>query len=152
MKVPLIASLCVVMMASAAPAQTLQETPGSRILVTECDPHRHTATQAHPWIDPYGTPHEDQAHFPTWDAFLGISYQNQATVAATEVDFGLVARGSLVAVAKDIGRFSPGVLIEHEFVVSSEIFPLGSAVPYCAVLRVKYADGSMWHNPSPPAP
>lgn len=134
----------------AAPAQTPQ-TPGSKILVAECNPHRHAAAQAHPWIDPYGYWHNSPAYFPSWDAFLGISYENQAPAQATEIDFGLVARGSLVALAKDVGKFSPGVKIDHEFVVSREIFPLGG-MPYCAVLRVKYADGSVWQNPSPPEP
>jgi hypothetical protein len=90
--------------------------------------------------------------FPSWDAFLGVSYTNQASIAATEVDFGLVARGTLVAVAKDVGSFAPDAQINHEFVVSREIFPLHTAAPYCAVLRVKYADGSVWHNAHAPEP
>jgi len=135
----------------AATAQALQ-TPGSNIVVTSCDPHVHTAAEAHPWIDPYGGWHYGAGAFPSWDAFLAISYQNKAAVAATEVDFGLVARGSLIALAKDVGSFAPNVTIDHEFVVSREIFPIGTALPYCAVLRVKYSDGTEWQNPSPPQP
>lgn len=131
-----------------ASAQMLQ-THGSNILVMECNPHRHTAAQAHPWIDPYGYWHYGLSNFPSWDAFLTIGYKNEAALPATEIDFGLVAGGSLIAVAKDVGTFSPGVQIDHEFVVSGEIFPVVS-VPYCAVLRVKYADGSIWQNPLPP--
>ena len=62
-----------------------------------------------------------------------ISYRNTANVAATEVDFGLVARGNLISIARDT-------------------FPIGTAFPYCAVMRVKYADGSVWENPHPPMP
>jgi hypothetical protein len=132
-------------------ADTQKQTPGSKIFVTECNPHRHNPTQAHPWTDPYGVSHT-QGNFPSWDAFLTISYQNQSPVTATEVAFGLVNRGSLVAVAKDIGEFSTDVSIDHEFVVSSEIFPLGNNPPYCVVLWVKYVDGSVWVNPHPPEP
>ncbi len=129
-----------------------RQTPGARIAVSECEPHLHTAAQTHPWIDPYGTWHYGPMGFPAWDGFLGIVYRNEAPVTATEVDFGLVARGSLVALAKDVGTFAPGVKIDHEFVVSREIFPLGTEFAYCAVLRVKYADGSSWENPNPPEP
>ncbi len=127
----------------------LRQTPGSNIQVLTCDPHLHTAGVSHPWIDPYGVYH---AHgtFPTYEGFLGIDYQNNAKQAATEIDFGLVVRQSLVATAKDVGKFSPGVTIQHEFVISREVFPIGTAFPYCAVLRVKYSDGSEWHNPAPP--
>jgi len=57
-----------------------------------------------------------------------------------------------VAVAKDVGKFSPGVTIDHEFAISREVFPLGTQFPYCAVLYVRYADGTAWRNPSPPEP
>ncbi len=135
----------------AAPTESRQ-TPGSRVDVLTCAPHRHVSTQYHPWIDPYGGWHTSRSQFPYWDAFLAISYRNRAAVAATEVDFGLVARGSLIAVAKDVGSFTKDALIDHEFVVSREIFPIGTTYPYCAVMRVKYADGTEWHNPSPPEP
>ena len=134
----------------SAPAQT-EQTPGSKILVIDCNPHRHTAAESHPWIDPYGMQHYNPTTFPSWDAFLQVTYQNQAPLKATEVDFGLVLAQSLVAVTKDVGDFASGVEIDHEFVLSREIFPLASK-PYCAVLRVKYADGSIWQNPAPPEP
>lgn len=146
-----LAALLTLPVAASAQAQAV-ETPGSHVLISTCDPHVHTAAQAHPWIDPYGIWHNNAPGFPAWDAFLGITFTNQAPTAATEIDFGLVARGSLVAVTKDVGTFSPGVEINHEFVVDREIFPLGTAIPYCAVLRVKYADGSIWTNPTPPQP
>lgn len=132
-----------------AAAQGLKQTPGAQILVTRCDPHRHTPGTAHPWIDPYGVLHP-ATNFPYAEGFLAITYVNRNTQPAKEVDFGLVSRGSLIAVANDAGTFSPGASIAHEFAVSPEIFPIGTALPYCAVLRVKYADGTEWHNPNPP--
>ena len=134
---------------SGSSAATMQ-TPHSHILVSSCTAHRHyTITQAHPWIDPYGI-WQSSSTFRLTDGFLAVGYANQATIAATEVDFGLVARGSLAATAKDVGTFSTGVTIRHEFVVSPEIFPLRTSFLACIVLRVKYADGSVWHNPEPP--
>jgi hypothetical protein len=144
-------ALAVALLGPASASAQMLQTPGSKILVMECNPHRHTAAQSHPWIDPYGYRHRNLTYFPSWDAFLAITYKNQASLPATEIDFGLVVRGSLVAVAKDVGKFSQGVTVDHEFVVSSEVFPLESA-PHCSVLRVKYADGSAWLNPIPPQP
>ena len=134
--------------ASAAEPGTRQ-TPGSHIIVLSCYPHQHGSGVTHPWIDPYGRAHYPGV-FPRDEGFLGINYQNDAKVVASEIDFGLVVRGSLVALATDLGTFSPGIEIRHEFVISREVFPIGTAFPYCAVLRVKYNDGSEWHNPNPP--
>jgi hypothetical protein len=134
-----------------ASAQGLQQTPGSRITITQCNPHRHRVSGAHPWIDPYGVYHGPE-NFPYTEGFLAVTYTNDAPKAAKEIDFGLVARGSLIAVTKDVGTFTNGATIAHEFSVDPEIFPVGTAFPYCAVLRVQYADGSIWNNPNPPAP
>lgn len=143
---------CALLIALPASAQQLQQTPGSQITVTQCAPHRHqVGSPGHPWIDPYGIYHGVE-RFPYEVGFLGIGYTNTARKAATEVDFGLVSRGSLIAVAKDVGTFSSGAKIDHEFSLDPEVFPIGTAFPYCAVLRVKYADGTQWRNASPPAP
>jgi hypothetical protein len=146
------AAAAVIALPVLAAAQELEQTPGSHIQVTWCHPHLHTAAQRHPWIDVWGRWHPGPG-FPYWDAFLGISYRNTASVAATEVDFGLVARGHLIAVARDVGTFSPSVSIEdHEFSIARDTFPIGTAFPYCAVMQVKYADGSVWENPHQPMP
>ena len=149
-----LAALAIALAAStgASYAQSLKQTPGSQISVTQCYPHRHQpgVGAPHPWIDPYGILHSNVNTFPYAEGFLAITYANQAAKPATEVDFGLVARGSLIAVVNDAGTFSPNVAIAHEFSVSPEIFPIGTSLPYCAVMRVKYADGTEWRNPSPP--
>ena len=138
--------LCSVLFAVPVNAQ---QTPGSNIVVTECYPHQHIEGQpGHPWVDPYGAFHA-AAHFPYNEGFLAITYRNTARIPATEVDFGLRARGSLVAFARDLGTFTPGASISHEFSVDPKIFPIGKALPYCAVLRVKYANGTEWDNPNP---
>jgi hypothetical protein len=134
---------------AATTGQETRQTPGANIMVMTCNPHRHSPGEAHPWIDPYGS-HRVANAFPYDEGFLAIDYKNDAKMAATEIDFGLVVRDSLIATAKDTGTFSPGIKIQHEFVISREVFPIGTTFPYCAVLRVKYRDGSEWHNPNPP--
>jgi hypothetical protein len=121
-------------------------------MVEQCNPHQHEpGSGGHVWVDPYGR-HHGIRNFPYTAGFLGVTYTNNAKKAAREVDFGLVSRGSLIAVAKDVGTFTPDVRINHEFSVDPEIFPIGTALPYCAVIRVKYADGTEWRNPNPPLP
>jgi len=138
------------LMPCAANAQGQKQTNGSNISVMRCEPHQHpTSFAGHPWIDPYGTYHT-AANFPYIEGFLGVQYSNDAPVAATEVEFGLVSRDWLVAVVRDVGSFARGATIDHEFSLDPQIFPIGTALPYCAVLYVKYADGTVWFNPSPP--
>ena len=132
---------------AAASAQNVRQTPGSNISITVCNPHRHQAGYVgHPYIDPYGVVHGPR-NFPTDEGYLGITYRNDGKVAAKEIIFGLVAKRDLVAIVKDVGTFSPGVSIDHEFTLDPQVFPLGTALPYCKVLRITYADGSMWINP-----
>jgi hypothetical protein len=82
---------------------------------------------------------------------LQVACTNDSRIPAREVDFGLVSRNSMIAIVKDVGTFSQGVRIDHEFSVDPEIFPIGTAFPNCAVLRVKYADGTEWRNANPPS-
>lgn len=145
--------VAIAVLAGGAAVATAQDattqTPGSHIAVLSCYPHVHAPGVTHPWIDPYGV-HHNPSPFPSDEGFLGIDYRNDAKTSAKEIDFGLVVRDSLVATAKDVGTFSTGVKIQHEFVISREVFPIGTSEPVCAVLRVKYADGSEWVNPRPP--
>jgi hypothetical protein len=149
-----LAAAFVFAMVLGASAQ-VQQTPFSNITITQCNPHIHPAGVSHPWIDPYGFVHQID-DFPFSEAFLAVTYTNMAAQPATAVDFGLVSRGDLIAVAHDTGTFSPGAVINHEFVINRQIFPRilpdpsGNNAPACAVLKVTYADGSVWRNPAPP--
>jgi hypothetical protein len=146
----LLVSVALTALANSSASAQIRQTAGSKITVAECSAHQHPAGYpGHPWIDPYGGYH-GVTNFPYTVGFLAIAYTNHATVAAKEVDFGLISRGSLIATAKDVGTFTPGVEIRHEFSVDPEIFPIGTALPYCAVLRITYADGTEWRNPNPP--
>ena len=150
-RIPSIVVAAALLSCIPAAAQSLRQTPGSRIMVTECSPHRHVVGEAHPWIDPYGIYHS-ALQFPYTEGFLAITYTNEATKTVKEVDFGLVSRGSLIAVAKDVGTFTTGAKIDHEFSLDPEVFPIGTAFPYCAIMRVQYTDGSVWENSNLPIP
>jgi hypothetical protein len=126
-----------------------KQTPGSSIHVQTCSAKKGRPAYTETYTDSDGkvrTRHVDEE-----DSYLKVYYRNTAAVVAREVDFGLVARDELVAKVKDVGTFSPGILIEHKFKVSRDIFPLRTALPYCAVLRVRYDDGHVWNNPNPPS-
>lgn len=130
----------------------LPQTPGSNIHVTECNVHRHPAGVKHPWVDPYGVLHQ-VGYFPGDQGFLAIAYRNTAAKPVTSVDFGLVSRGELVAVAHDEGNIGTNAVTAHEFVilrllVARNLRP--DEFLYCAVLGVTYADGTSWRNPKPP--
>lgn len=139
---------------------TLRPTKGSRApcrcesILQERVPVRDAVAVKEPSfrLHPFGAWHYGRLGFPWWDAFLQVTCRNRAGVAAREVDFVHAAHEALVAVAKDVGAFSPGVAIDHEFAISREVLPLGTEFPYCAVLRVRYRSGSVWTNPNPPQP
>ena len=82
---------------------------------------------------------------------LGIDYVNETTVTMKDVEFGLMAHGNLVAEVRDVGTFSPGVEIKHEFGLNRNVFPLGTSMTECVPLRITFADGTKWKNPHLPA-
>lgn len=125
-----------------------KQTPGSGIHVQTCNAQRGRPAYTETYTDSEGKVRTRRIEEE--DSFLMIHFRNTATAVAREIDFGLVARDALVDKVKDVGTFSPGILIEHKFKVSRDIFPLRTALPYCAVLRVRYEDGRVWNNPSPP--
>ena len=81
---------------------------------------------------------------------LTVQFVDHRPVAATEVSFGLLARGVMVARVKDVGTFSPGVQVRHSYTISNQVFPLGTSFARCVPLRAKFSDGVLWQNPSRP--
>lgn len=82
---------------------------------------------------------------------LGIDYVNETTVVMKDIEFGLIAHGNLVAEVRDVGTFSPGAEIKHEFGISHNVFPIGTSMTECVPLRITFADGTKWKNPHLPA-
>jgi hypothetical protein len=86
-------------------------------------------------------------HNPT----LAIDYVNVTSEVMKEIEFGLVVHGNMVAEVKDVGTFSPGAEIKHEFGVSRNIFPIQTSYAQCVPLKITFADGTRWKNPHLPA-
>jgi hypothetical protein len=83
---------------------------------------------------------------------LYIDFVNVTSSEIKTVEFALVAQGHTVAEVRDVGKFSHGAEIRHEYGVSPDVFPLGTPTPTCVATYVEYADGATWKNPNlPPA-
>ncbi|MGC1381649.1 MAG: hypothetical protein WA814_11580 [Candidatus Baltobacteraceae bacterium] len=82
---------------------------------------------------------------------LAIDYVNVTNVVMKDIEFGMLAHGSLVAEVRDVGTFSPGAEIKHKFGISKNIFPLQTSLIECVPLKIHFVDGSVWKNPHLPA-
>jgi hypothetical protein len=82
---------------------------------------------------------------------LAIHYSNATNVVMKDIEFGLVVHGNLVAEVRDVGTFSPGAEIRHEFGISPNVFPIQTSFAECVPLHITFADGSKWKNPHLPA-
>ena len=130
--------------------------------VSRCDPRANVNTvypgyvpafyPARPfyWGDPYGYGYY-QPPVTTANPTLSIDYTNITHKVMSTVEWGLVANGRLVAEARDVGTFSPGAEIKHQFGLSPNVFPLQTGLPHCIALRVKFADGTVVRNPNLPS-
>jgi len=78
---------------------------------------------------------------------LSIAYVNRTHFIMKKIEFGLVARGRLVAEVRDLGTFSPGALIRHQFGLSNNVLPLGTSFSKCVPLRIAFQNGTTWKNP-----
>jgi len=82
---------------------------------------------------------------------LSIDYRNNTSVVMKDIEFGLIAHGQLVAEVRDVGTFSPGIEIKHEFGLNPNVFPLSTSMTQCIPLKITFADGTKWKNPHLPA-
>jgi hypothetical protein len=101
------------------------------------------------WYDVYGY-YYYQPPFVS-NPTLAIEYVNVSSQTAKVIEFGLVAHRELIAEVRDVGTFSPSVTIKHEFGLSPNVFPLGTALVRCVPLYVRFEDGTRWRNPHLPA-
>lgn len=135
---PTVAAAALLCTTGAAPA--LPQTPGSKVVMTQCDPRAYDNATSGFRVTPYKS---------GLRATLAMQYQNEAATPATAVVFGLVSGGRLVGLGEDDGVFASDAVIRHDVMLSQEIFPLGPKT-HCVVLRVLYANGMAWFNPAPP--
>ena len=144
--------------ASAQPAPVMMTTPAKLINVSRCVPDRPSRRSSfndfspafypltpYYWDDPYGFQFNQPALIPS-SGTLSIDYTNVTGNVMKTIDFGLVARGKLVAEVRDVGTFSPNAEIKHQFGLDRNVFPLRTALAQCLPLRIVYADGTIWKN------
>jgi hypothetical protein len=98
------------------------------------------------WNDPWGFAYQQYPLAPA-SGTLSIDYMNVTPSVMRTIDFGLIARGELVAEVRDVGTFSPNAEIKHRFGLSPNVFPLQTALTQCLPLRIIFADGTTWVNP-----
>jgi hypothetical protein len=103
------------------------------------------------WPAVYGPAYNYYQYPVQGNPTLGIDYHNATNIVMKDIEFGLVARGSLVAEVRDVGTFSPGAEIKHEFGLSPNVFPLHTGLAQCVPLKIVFADGTKWTNPHLPA-
>jgi len=88
---------------------------------------------------------------------MGITFVNESNRVATLVNFDVDDNGNRFVI-RDVGTFSPGVTIAHQYANGrgqSYILP-AFITPHvrCHVASVTFADGSIWRRgqPAPPPP
>jgi len=101
------------------------------------------------WRDAWGYNYM-QAPYAQTSPQLKIDYMNVTPNPLKEIEFGLIAKGTLVAEVRDVGTFTQGAEIKHSFGLSHNVFPLGTGLPQCVALRATFADGTKWVNPHLP--
>jgi hypothetical protein len=75
---------------------------------------------------------------------LRIAYVNHGTTAAKDIRFHVEYRGESEVIV-DTGTFSPGALVSHSFDNFSDYAYLGPTPNVCAVVSVRFADGTVWN-------
>lgn len=139
--------------AQTATAQTQVRHP---VDVSTCHPSRNVSyaggwgagfypRSAYWWPSVYGDRYY-QPPLRSGNPTLSIDYANNTQQVMKSIEFGLVANGNLVAEVKDVGTFSPGIEIKHQFGISPNVFPISTGLPQCMPLKVVFADGTTWTN------
>src|SRR5579875_2915623 len=111
------------MLAALTTAPALAVAINHPIKVTSCDPRANGAGlpayapayyPAAPfyWHDVYGYRYY-QPVYAAAQPTLAIDYANVTDRTMKQVEFGLVARGTLIAEVRDVGTFSPNAEIKH---------------------------------------
>ncbi|HEX5274143.1 MAG TPA: hypothetical protein VFW34_02605 [Candidatus Rubrimentiphilum sp.] len=78
---------------------------------------------------------------------LAVDYINQTTSVIRSIEFGLMARGRLIAEVRDVGMFSPATEISHDFRLPNLWIASGLT---CVPLSVTFSNGTIWNSPGHP--
>jgi hypothetical protein len=76
---------------------------------------------------------------------LRIAFVNRGTSAAKEIHFRVDYRGESEVIS-DSGNFAPTTLASHSFENFSDYAYLGPTPNLCAVIFVRFADGTVWNG------
>ncbi len=159
------AAAFVVLCASAVAQQPHQVFTKNLFTINRCDAKENTVTSGgyyggyypgfypagpYYWRDYYGAGYY-QPPMTTSSPTMYVDFVNNTHKTMTGIVWGLVANGHLVAEAKDVGKFSPGVEIKKKYGISSNVFPLQTGLPQCVALGVRWEDGTKTINPNLPA-
>jgi hypothetical protein len=148
----IIALLGAVAMTTAIAIADVAQTPGSKITVSQCTLKLPSDPAVTTGVNAQGQPttSESVTLGSTGSSSIRIGYTNDADVAAAEIDFALVGRTGTMTSVKDVGKLGAGAVIQHDFKIHLDSFPLNPGATKCIVTKVVYADGTAWVNPSPP--
>jgi hypothetical protein len=104
------------------------------------------------WNDPYGRRYYQYPVSTTTTSHpeLAIDFVNVSSTPINNIDFGLVAKGYVVAEVRDVGTFAPGAEIKHRFGLNPNVFPLGTGLAQCVPLHATFANGTAWTSPHLP--
>jgi hypothetical protein len=108
------------------------------------------ASAGHPEAS-YMGPFNKMVLQPALPPMAMIDFFNASSRPISAIEFGLVADGKLLAVVRDMGSFTPNARIMHAYGIAEAAVPPANAMTQCVPLRVRYADGTTWMNPSMPA-
>jgi hypothetical protein len=109
-----------------------------------------TASAGHPEAS-YMGPFNKMVLQPALPPMAMIDFFNASSRPISAIEFGLVADGKLLAVVRDLGSFAPNARIMHAYGIAEAAVPPAGAMTECVPLRVRYADGTTWMNPTMPA-
>ncbi|MGH7727571.1 MAG: hypothetical protein ACREM2_02100 [Vulcanimicrobiaceae bacterium] len=154
MKKMLVAAAVMFAVIAGPGAALAQPHHGDPIRVQRCEPQRGGVAfapgftpvyyPARPFFfDPYGRRYYERP-VSTRAPSLSIDYRNVSSKTVKAIEFGLVARGELVAEVRDVGTFTTDAEIKHVFGLDPNVFPLQTAFSQCIPLRVEYEDGQVW--------
>ena len=80
-------------------------------------------------------------------AGVAVTFVNRASQAATQVTFS-VSYANRTELMTDRGNFSPAVQIKTMFANFAGVNYWRDEPDACTIVRVKFADGSVWSAPS----
>ncbi len=132
-------------LALATASAQAQASPARIVAVEGCS--ASPAQQAMHFVSIFGTG-VDQPGVP---AMLMIAFENRAAKPLSSVDFGLVQDGKVLAVVRDVGRFTSSALVMHAYGLGEDRVPRSDRPVSCVPLTAIYTDGSTWMNAKMPA-